>query len=63
MRQVRRLLTWTLVAAVGVWRLVLELDYLAHLVTVAVVLLGWARMRRVSCRPTTQQRAPMKEPS
>ncbi|HEV8114994.1 MAG TPA: hypothetical protein VGP53_02065 [Acidimicrobiales bacterium] len=47
---------------VGTW-LVLGLDYLAHLATVAVVLLGWARMRRVSCRPTTQQGAPMKEPS
>jgi len=39
---------------VGTW-LVLGLDYFAHLATVAVVLLGWARMRTVSCSPTSQE--------
>jgi len=46
---------------VGTW-LVLGLDYFAHLATVAVVLLGWARMRRVSCRPTSQEGLPTSDP-
>jgi len=46
----------------GTW-LVLGLDYFAHLATVAVVLLGWARMRRVTCRPTNPAGAAMKGPS